>query len=344
MRELAALIVGVVAAVMLAAPLIAQQQNRPSRECRQEVVKLCGRDRAQIRSCLRENFSKLSEGCGAELRERMQQQRGTRTGESAVSPSASIRPVRTLVYGNHNRQQIDVFEPEGAVDPLPLVLHIHGGGWSMGSHKSVQAKPVHFTGENYYFASTGYRVLPDAPVEEQARDIGLALQALRGQAASIGFDPDRIVVMGHSAGAHLAALVSTDPQYAGEAFSSIRGVILLDGAGYEIASSMENAGPRGGRLYSNVFGNDPARHSALSPVTHVGGPDAPDWLVLYVSDRARSKAQSELLAERLSDANANADAMAITGTDHGRLNREIGTEAGTQQTQAIAAFLARIFD
>ncbi|MBV7259379.1 alpha/beta hydrolase [Erythrobacter crassostreae] len=329
---------------VIATPILAQQRERPSRECMQEVRELCGRDRSQIRSCLQEKADQLSSKCSGELRDRMQQRRGARDRGNRAASQTMIRPDRTIIYGNDQRQQIDVFEPEGAVDELPLVLHIHGGGWSVGNHKLVQSKPAHFTNANYFFASAGYRLMPDAPVEQQAADIGTAIQALRGQASAIGFDPDRIVVMGHSAGAHLAALVSTDPQYAGEAFDAIRGVILLDGAGYEISSSMANAGARSETLYKNVFGEDADRHRALSPVTHVGGADAPNWLAFYVAERAKSKEQSELLVGSLTEAGSAAQAVPISNTDHGRMNREIGIPAGAEQTQAIDAFLGRVFN
>ena len=284
MNRLTTALVAGLATALIAAPIFAQQNNRPSRECVREIVQLCGRDRSKIRACLQEKYSQLSEGCAAEVQQRAQQrgQSGQRDRQSGAASQfqSSAKVDRTIVYGEHRRQQIDVYEPDDAVDELPLVLFVHGGGWSFGNHKLVQAKPKHFNSSDYYFASTGYRVLPDAPVEDQARDVGAAIQALRGQASAIGFDPDRIVLMGHSAGAHLAALVSTDPQYAGDAFGAIQGVVLLDGAGYDVVANMADPTPQAARLYEDAFGNDQARQQALSPVTHVGGPDAPNWLAL----------------------------------------------------------------
>ncbi|MEL6877695.1 MAG: alpha/beta hydrolase [Pseudomonadota bacterium] len=334
------------ATAIIATPILAQQRDRPSRECRQEVVQLCGRDRSEIRACLTEKFAQLSDKCSAELQQRMQQ-RGQREGANRGvrgASQASIAPDATIFYGEHDRQQLDYFTAKAETDtPPPLVLFVHGGGWAFGDHKmSVQQKPAHFTAAGYAFASTGYRLVPDASVEEQARDIASAVAALRGQAEELGFDPNRIVLMGHSAGAHLAALVSSDPHYAGDDLAAIKGVVLLDGAGYDIASSMATANPRAKRLYSNAFGSDPERHGALSPITHVGAPDAPDWLILFVAERGRSGEQSQMLAGELSTAGANAEAVAIQNTDHGRMNREMGTAAGRQQTRAVDAFLAEL--
>ncbi|MFU7527771.1 alpha/beta hydrolase [Qipengyuania sp. ASV99] len=334
---------------MIAVPILAQQDNRPSRQCVQEIRALCGSDRAQIRSCLAQRSSELSDECSAQLQQRIQQRlqqqgRGEAPRGGGVRPAQSVPADRTVIYGDHQRQQIDIYAPGRAADPAPLVLFIHGGGWSFGNHKStVQSKPAHFTSAGYYFASTGYRLLPDAPVETQAADVGAAIAALRTDAAEIGFDPDRIVLMGHSAGAHLAALVASDPQYAGEAFGAIAGVVLLDGAGYNVSAQMQGGDNELPQIYARAFGTDPARQAALSPITHVGGSDAPHWLALYVAERQGSKAQSEALAAALAAAGASAEALAITGTDHGRMNRELGTAAGAEQTRAVDAFLARIF-
>ncbi|MFN3989870.1 MAG: alpha/beta hydrolase [Erythrobacter sp.] len=272
------------------------------------------------------------------------QQRGERIEwrERGIGRYASARVSGTVIYGSHLRQQVDLYAPDQALGDAPLIVYIHGGGWQIGNHKMVQEKPAHFTAQGYVFASAGYRLLPEAPVEQQAADLGEAVRVLRGAAEDYGFDPDAIVLMGHSAGAHLAALIATDPKYAGDAFGAIRGVVLLDGAGYDVALAIATPTMEAPLLYRDVFGTDPARHKALSPVTHAGGKDAPDWLALYVAERSNSRMQSERLVAALVKGGAHAEAIAISATDHGGMNRDIGTPAGTAQTEAIDAFLARL--
>jgi arylformamidase len=339
-------LIAAAAVAVLATPILAQQRGgRLPAECRAEIVKLCGTDRAQMRTCLRENHAALSEGCQTELRNRMGLRAGQLEGAGAgagMAQYASARVSSTVIYGDHQRQQVDVYTPDDAVGDAPLVVFVHGGGRSIGDRSRVQAKPQHFKDGGIVFASAGYRLLPDTPVEQQAADLGAALRALRGQAEAGGFDPDRIILMGHSAGAHLAALVATDPTYAGDAFGAIRGVVLLDGAGYDVPAAMATPTLELPNLYRDVFGTDPARQKALSPITHVGGKDAPHWLALYVAERANSRAQSEALVAALAKAGAQAEAVAITGTDHGRMNRELGTPAGKAQTEAVDAFLTRV--
>ncbi|MEQ8411046.1 MAG: alpha/beta hydrolase [Erythrobacter sp.] len=338
-----------VAGCLAATPVLAQQRQgeRLSQDCREELITLCWEtdeaDRAAFRACLRERRAEISDSCTAELRERMRG-RG-RSGRLESRPEGlrpTARPARTVLYGEDPRQQVDVYEPATAIDPLPMVVFIHGGGWRAGNHKRVQVKPAHLNAQGYYFASSGYRLVPNVTVRQQAEDIGAALRALVGQAEAIGFDADRIVLMGHSAGAHLAALVATDPQYAGDAFEAIRGVVMLDGAGYDVKAQMASAGPQIWQIYYNAFTTDEAMQEALSPVTHVGGRDAPHWLALYVADREASAAQSDMLTERLRAAGVEAEAVAVEGTDHGRMNRELGTEAGEAQTRAVDAFLAQV--
>ena len=264
--------------------------------------------------------------------------------QTHANAQSSSRAVSSVIYGTHPRQQIDIYAPKDAVDDLPVVLFVHGGGWSMGNRQNVEAKPRHFTRSNAIFASTGYRLVPHVSVEDQAKDIGAAVQSLVGQANTIGVDPTRVVLMGHSAGAHLAALVATDPQYAGDAFGSIKGVILLDGAGYDIAATMDVAGPRRWQMYNAAFGSDPERQAALSPLTHVGGKDAPNWLALYVEQRRDSRVQSQALVNALIQAGSTAFALPIADTNHRRMKTQLGTQDGAAQTEAVDAFLETVFE
>jgi len=346
------------AAAVLAVPILAQQREgaRMPPACREEIIKLCGTDRAQIRTCLREKYTELSETCATALRERMQTAGGGREGAAARRGGAmgaggaaagagafgSAAISSTVAYGDHERQRVDLYTSAAVPSEAPLVVFIHGGGWKIGNRALVQAKPAHFNAAGYAFASAGYRLLPDSPVEQQAADIGAAIKALRREAKAGGYDPDRIVLMGHSAGAHLAALVATDPTYAGEAFGAIRGVVLLDGAGYDVSAQMRRGDNELPGLYAEAFGTDPARQKALSPITHVGGKDAANWLGLYVAERPGSRMQSEALMTALAKAGAAAQATAITGTDHGRMNRDLGAPAGAAQTQAVDTFLKQV--
>jgi arylformamidase len=205
----------------------------------------------------------------------------------------------------------------------------------------VENKPAWFRQQGWAFASIGYRLLPGAPVETQAADIGAALRRLRSEAARNGYDPDRILLFGHSAGAHLTALVSTDPQYAGDAFTAIRGAILIDGACYDVPAQMAAGGRfMTQRTYIPAFGTDPVRQRALSPITHAGGRDVPDWLLLYTSARDDAETQSRGLAAAL-DRNRARTQLFEVPSGHMEINRDFGTP-GYAAIEAVLAIMERI--
>jgi acetyl esterase/lipase len=96
-----------------------------------------------------------------------------------------------------------------------------------------------------------------------------------------------------------------------------------------------------GRIYRNAFGTDNARQLALSPTEHTARPNAPDWLILYVASRHDSRAQSVGLGERLRAAGANVRVEAMQGTNHGELNRGLGTER-SPATPVVQAYLREL--
>ena len=326
------------------APQRPSRPARPSRQCIREIVELCGRNRGEIRGCLAEKKDEISAPCAKEIEARRQSRQSRReAGAAGRTFQRTLQPDRSVVYGPDIRQQVALYEPPGAVDPLPLVFYIHGGGWTAGDYRNVGAKPQHFTSADYYFASSGYRLLPNVPIDELISDLGEALQALRGQAAAAGFDRDAIILMGYEAGAHLAALLASDPSYAGDAFEAIQGVILIDGAGYDLPAAMADAPPEQWQSFFRAFGTEPAQLEAFSPASQIGGKDAPQWLGLYSQTRELVRGQTLAFIETLSAAGLDAETQEIEGDNPFMLDRNIGLARGAEQTQAIDAFLARVF-
>src|SRR4051812_21730176 len=166
-----------------------------------------------------------------------------------AAPAAAQRtpfPTGTveIAYGSDARQRLD-FTPD-ARPGAPLVLFVHGGAWSLGDMAMAGHMAVHFHARGYAFASVDYRLVPSANPHQQADDVAAALARLIGDAPRLGIDPARVMIMGHSAGAHLAALVGTEPSYLAAhrlPIGAIGGVVLLDGAGYDVAAQLRFAGP-----------------------------------------------------------------------------------------------------
>lgn len=239
-------------------------------------------------------------------------------------------PVR-LNYGPHPRQTIDLWPAAGEQGNCALVIFIHGGGWIGGTPVSAtgRAKIVHALSRGQAFATVGYRPVPAATVEDQAADVAAAIALLLREAPHHRIDPRRVVVMGHSAGAHLAALIGTDRRWLeaqGFDLAVLAGIIAIDGAAFDVMQQQRDAPIASALLYRPVFGRDPARLRALSPVWQSAAPNAVNWLLLHTarSDAAR---QTAALAAALRRSGSIADVIALPGRglrSHVACNRRLG--------------------
>lgn len=276
------------------------------------------------------------------LRERIAERRGADEGPKA--PGAE-----TIAYGSDALQTLDMWRAKDATGPAPLVIFVHGGGWKRGSKDNAtgQFKPVHYPGRGYAFASIDYRLVPAATVEQQAADVAGAVKALIDRAATLGIDRRQIVLMGHSAGAHLVALVGTDERYlkgVGLSFADISGVIPIDGAAYDVPAQMKDGPPIMQKTYNQAFGTDPARQKVLSPTLQAGAPNAPQFLLLHVQ-RADGMRQAEALEKALIAGGSKVERGSFPGEGlqgHAEINRRLG-DTTYAPTGAVDAWLKRVF-
>lgn len=266
---------------------------------------------------------------------------------AAAVPSAwegERMPAQEYPYGVDARQRLDFWPAEG--QGAPVILYIHGGVWSQGDKANdISGKVAHFGTRGYAFASMNYRLVPEASVEEQAADVASAIGWLHSQASLLGIDRQRLVLMGHSSGAHLAALVATDPAYLARAdvpMDSIAGVILLDGAAYHVPSQIAVGTPELQRMRRDVFGQDVTRQMHLSPVSHTGTPTARYFLILHVNNPS-AIAQSRRLGRSLEAAGTQVTVRLIRNSDHMRLNRHLG-ESGDEATRLVDEFLEQVVE
>jgi acetyl esterase/lipase len=309
---------------------LAQRERLPA-ECRQEIMQLCKSSMGGgFRQCAMTALPKLSDPCRKAI------------GERAAAAYPPAPGTREFAYGADPKQRLDLVKPAG-ITKAPVLLFVHGGGWSIGDKAHAAPDKARWANsKNWAFASANYRLVPQATVEQQAADIASAIAWLRTNAVNEGLDPDRIVLMGHSAGAHLVALVGTNPQYlkaAGVPLGAVKGVVLLDGAGYDVptqaSAEMNIVKP----MYEAAFSKDPKRQAELSPTRHAAAPNVARWLILPIERRADSQAQSKGLADALNRAGASATVVAVPDESHGSLNKGLG-EAGDFATEQVERFLA----
>ncbi len=269
-----------------------------------------------------------------------------------AAPAAAQDVARDVPYASPalERQVLDIHAPKDAKN-RPVVFWIHGGGWQAGDKTAVQEKPKAFTDRGFVFVATNYRLLPHVEMETIFRDVAKALGWVHQNIAAHGGDPTRIFVMGHSAGAQLAALLCIDDRYLkaeGVPFSVLLGCVPVDGDTYDVPAIIETAETRRrvhGEPQAKVghrekFGNDPAKHRDYSAVTHVAKDKGiPPFLILHVAEHPDTSAQARRLASVLKQAGIPATLFGGKDTGHSKLNETIGT-ADDPGTKAIDAFMA----
>ena len=259
-----------------------------------------------------------------------------RSAKSAAQLGAEL--LADLPYGQHERQRLDVYRPLNARS-APILLMVHGGAWDKGDKRMdrvVENKMARWLPQGYLFVSTNYRLLPDATPLQQAEDIAQALSYVQQHATGWGGDPQRVVLLGHSAGAHLVSLLSAAPEI-GQAYAvqPWLGTVALDSAAFDVERIMRD---RHYRLYDKAFGQDPAYWRAASPVWRLQQAGAP-MLAVCSSKRKEACRQAQGFAER-----GRALDMQVTvlpqALSHGEINAQLGVPGA--YTDAVETFLQRI--
>jgi arylformamidase len=250
------------------------------------------------------------------------------------------------------RQVLDVYSPKQAKN-LPVVFWIHGGGWQTGDKTSVQIKPQAFVDKGFVFVSTNYRLLPNVDMATIVRDIAKSIHWVHDHIAEYGGDPKRLLVMGHSAGAQLAALICTDDRYLkaeGLALAIIKGCVPVDGDTYDVPAIIETAETRRRAHglpqvkfgHREKFGNDPAKHRDFSAVTHVARDKSiPPFLILHVADHPDTSAQAQRLGNVLKDAGVPTTVFGAKETNHNKINVNLGLP-DDPATKALFEFLGKV--
>jgi arylformamidase len=261
-----------------------------------------------------------------------------------AAPLVAIEPKvhRGLAYAEpkNERQTLDVYAPNEGKN-LPVVVWIHGGGWQRGDKSDVHKKPQAFVDKGFVFISINYRLLPKATIKQMAEDVAKAIRWSHDHAKDHGGDPNTIIVMGHSAGAQLAALVCTDERYLkaeGLPLSIIKACVPVDGDTYDVAMQIAMVEAKRAAVYTIKFG-DEKMQTELSAVTHVAkGKNIPPFLILHVADHPETKAQSQRLVKVLQEAGVSAKAYPAEGKNHTTINTDLGL-ADDRPTQEMFGFL-----
>jgi acetyl esterase/lipase len=266
---------------------------------------------------------------------------GAKQAEEVAAKVYLVRFIQDVAYNSgpgadKTRHKLDLYLPRGRKD-FPVLFFVHGGAWMQGDKDFFgRHKPV-----GMFFASRGigvvmanYRLSPQVQHPVHVQDVAKAFAWTHKNIRKYGGRPDEVVVMGHSAGAHLASLLATDDTYLkaeGLGLHDIVGVIAMSGV-YHI--------PEKNALFDKIFGVDPKVRQGASPVSHAR-PDAPPFLIMWAADHEFffcGKKPSEEFARALRDKKVPVELLEVKHRGHvGELIR--ATRDDDPAAKAILGFV-----
>ena len=245
-----------------------------------------------------------------------------------LSPAEASRK-RTIDYGPN---KLDWYPARTNAGGAPLLVYVHGGAWSLGHRRQVGGKARHFTNNGYHFASVSYTLFPRANAQTQALQVGEAVNFLHANSARLGFDPNRIALMGHSAGCHLSSLATLTG-----ATPHVKALVCNDTRAYDLPFLARLSGGSLPALYASPFRRR-SMWSAWSPISYAGLKEQPPTLVAWSNGSGRDRVSKHF-----------ADVLEYEGTEvhrydgsrqynHVSIDRRMGKERG-RLTAAVDQFL-----
>lgn len=262
----------------------------------------------------------------------------------AAEASARLHHVQVLFdqpyAGNDNpKQRLDLYLPEkrNSDKPLPVIVHLHGGGWIQGDRIGAFPGAINYVSTGDYVAvGLGYRLGGEAHWPAQIYDCKAGIRWIRGHAKEFNLDPDKIAVSGNSAGGHLASLVGTSgdvKELEGSLGSwtqeSSRVTCVIDACGPEDLTKplmfdkshcpiIQDGATIG--LLGGTYEDKPAEAVAASPLTYVS-PDDPPFLIAHgTKDERVDYANALALHAALQKAGVSSLLIPITGGGHGSVS------------------------
>ena len=233
-----------------------------------------------------------------------------------VSTTHHFEKITDLAYGDMERQKLDIYIPNKIINKSNVrkivIVFFHGGGWELGSKESFKFIATRLTKEGYIVILPNYRLYPEVVFPAFIEDAALAVSWLHNNLEKYAIDSDRVYLMGYSAGAQIASLLSTDEQYlikVGVGANYIAGFIGLAGP-YDFLPLKSNTRKK-------IFPEKIRKTS--QPINYVDGNEVPFLLLHGNDDRTVLPKNSQSLAEKIRSKNGNVTLRLYDNIDHSKI-------------------------
>jgi acetyl esterase/lipase len=219
---------------------------------------------------------------------------------------SGIKVMKDIEYRNINGKslQLDIYIPDRVQKPAPLLVFIHGGGWRSGKRSDYLVYLVDFARRGYITATVSYRLLEDSCYPACVEDISDAVKWFFKHGDTYGYDPDRIALIGGSAGAHLALLAAYGWRNQSSVADSleehrIKAVVDIYGP-YDLTTEYARNHSLVTSFIAHSFREAPEQYRLASPKQYLDHGDPPTMILHGTSDELVPVSQSDSLAARLS--------------------------------------------
>lgn len=214
---------------------------------------------------------------------------------NAVVPTDGYDRVVDIAYGDNPRQKLDVYAPHDTAGARlrPVVVFFYGSRWESGDRAGYRFAAEALTSQGVVTVVPDYRGYPEVRFPDFVFDAAAAVRWTQNNAARFGGDRDRLFVMGHSSGAHIAALLTLDDEYlksVGMRPRDLRGMIGLAGP-YDFL-------PLSDKTLMEIFGPE-AERARSQPINYVNGKNPPMLLLVGNQDRVVDPGNTTRLAAKI---------------------------------------------
>jgi acetyl esterase/lipase len=221
---------------------------------------------------------------------------------------------------------LDLYLPTDDRLARPAIMLVHGGAWISGAKENYLNAALRFSRAGYVTASINYRLSPESIFPAAVQDCWCALSFLRQNAEEFRLDPQRIAVIGYSAGGHLVAMLATSADVPGvqpdcEAGPTFAPAAVVSGAGvYDLRPEVEAPSEASLLIIEKFMGGSveeiPAQYELASPIVHVSPNDTPILLIHGTYDFFVPFEQAPPMRDALLAAGVAVELLEITGAGH----------------------------